>query len=272
MFFCIFVFYVDFNKNQNYLKFAVLNIGQGDAIFIESPTGVQMLFDAGPHGKINSQIHKVLPFYDKSIDAIFVTHPDADHIGGFQYILENFKIAYAFEAGTTSDSILYENLTKEIKNQKIPKVILHKGMKIHIGGGAHIEIIFPDRDVSFWDTNDGSLVARLVYREHSFLLTGDATSVTEKVLVEKNTEEELKSTFLKVAHHGSHSSTRDFFLEKVDPEYALISVGLKNNYGHPHPDILSLLEEKGVETLRTDMLGSIVIKSDGENLKFKFHK
>ncbi len=267
---CIFVYYLDFRENRRTLTFAILDIGQGDAIFIESPTGVQLFFDGGPPGKINSKIKNALPFYDKNIDALFATHPDADHVGGFDYLVKNYKIKYFFESGVLGDSLLYSNLKKEVEKNKITSLNLDANMKLHIGGGAYIEIIFPDRDVTFWDTNEGSMVARLVYGEHEFLLTGDIGAYTEKILVDKGVD--IKSDFLKVGHHGSRGSTRDFFLEKVDPEYALVSVGLKNNYGHPHPDVLSLLEEKGVETLRTDMLGSIVIKSDGENLKFKFHK
>jgi competence protein ComEC len=145
-------------------------------------------------------------------------------------------------------------------------------MRLDIGGGAIIDILFPDRDVSTWATNDGSVVARLSYGKTSVMLTGDATTVTEKIVLSENPPSELASTVLKVGHHGSRTSTGASFVKAVGPAYALISDGKDNKYGHPHQDTLDTLLSHGVKIFRTDLLGNIIMKSNGENVTFSFSK
>lgn len=267
-----FLFYIDWQNSHRKLTFAMLDMGQGDALFIESPTGTQILVDAGPPKKVLSKLARVMPFFDKSIDAIIITNPDQDHIGGITDILKVYKVGKIFESGTTSDSRTYKDLKSEIKNKNIKNLLVKKGMSLDIGGGARIDIIFPDRDVSLWETNDGSTVARLVYGDTRVMLTGDATKKTESLILESNKREELKSDILKVGHHGSHTSTSEDFLKAVAPEYDLISLGKDNKYGHPHKDILELLGKYTKNIFRTDELGTIVLKSDGKNQDFSFIK
>ena len=133
-------------------------------------------------------------------------------------------------------------------------------MKLNIGGGAVIDILFPDRDVSSWTTNDGSIVARLSYGSTSVMLTGDSTTKTENIILKENSETRLRSTILKVGHHGSRTSTSPEFVKAVSPRYALISDGKDNKYGHPHKETLDTLSLFGVEIFRTDLLGAIIIK------------
>jgi competence protein ComEC len=167
-----------------------------------------------------------------------------------------------FEPGTLTDSKTYQNLKTEIKKQNIPDVLVKKGMRLDVGGGAFIDILFPDRDVSSWATNDGSLVARLSYGNNSIMLTGDAPIKTEQIVLKENKESDLKSTFLKVGHHGSRTSTGESFVKAIAPTYALISDGKNNKYGHPHKETLDILTNLGVKILRTDLLGSIILKCD----------
>lgn len=268
----IFIFHLDWRNTHRELTFAMLDVGQGDAFFVESPTGTQILFDGGPPRKISGQLAKVMPFYDKNIDALVITNPDADHIGGFLDVLKNYKIGKVFESGTFNDSKTYQNFKNEIKNQNIPDILAKRGMKLNIGGGAFIDILFPDRDVSSWETNTGSIVARLVYGETSVMLTGDAPVETEKIILSENSPEQLHSDILKVGHHGSRSSTSPEFLQAVSPTYTLISVGENNKYGHPHREILDALASFGAKIFRTDEIGTIIIKSDGQNERFSFLK
>ena len=271
-----FLFYQDFQSFHRGLTFAMLDVGQGDSLFIESPTGTQILVDGGPPRKILSALSRIMSPFDRTIDGIIITNPDQDHIGGFEEVLKVYEVDRIFEPGTYNDSKTYQNLETEIdnkiKNKKIQKILVKKGMRLDIGGGAVIDILFPDRDVSFWDSNDGSVIAKLAYGETSVMLMGDATAETEKIILNEFSKTTLESTILKVGHHGSRTSTSALFVEAVAPNYALISNGRDNNYGHPHRDTLDILASFGTKIFRTDLLGNIVVKSDGTKEVFSFQK
>ncbi|MBP9715339.1 MAG: MBL fold metallo-hydrolase [Candidatus Pacebacteria bacterium] len=268
----ILILHLNIKDKKDYLTFAMLNVGQGDALFIESPTGTQILIDGGPPRKILSRLSRVMPLFDKSIDAIIITNPDLDHIGGFLDVLKVYKVGQVYEAGTWNESKTYENLKNKIKEKNIPISLAQKGMRIKLGGGAVLDILFPDRDVSTWTTNDGSVVARLTYGETSVMLTGDATSETEKLILGSNPISDLDIDILKIAHHGSRTSTSDIFVEAVSPEYALISSDGGKKYGHPHKETLDTLNSFGSKIFRTDLLGTIIMKSDGLKETFSFLK
>ena len=143
-------------------------------------------------------------------------------------------------------------------------------MRLNLGGGAVIDILFPDQDVSTWATNDGSVVARLTYGTTSIMLTGDATQKTEMIILGENSKTQLASTILKVGHHGSRTSTSPTFVQAVAPTYALISDGKDNKYGHPHRETLNNLTQFGAKIFRTDLLGTIIVKSDGSVLRWQY--
>jgi len=258
----VFLIVLDWQNSHREFTFAMLDIGQGDALFIESPNGTQVLIDGGPPRKILSQLSKVMSPFDRSIDVIIITNPDEDHIGGLQDVLKNYKVGEVFESGTWSDSKTYQNLEEEFKNKKIPDILAKKGMRLDLGGGAVIDILFPDRDVTNWETNTGSVVARLSYKNTSFMLTGDAPMSTEKIILGEFSPAQLHSNILKVGHHGSRGSTSPEFLKAVSPSDALISVGKDNKYGHPTQEVLNLLSQTGAKVFRTDQLGTILIKCD----------
>ena len=258
----IFLIRLDWQNSHRGLTFAVLDVGQGDGIFIESPTGTQIMFDAGPPRKVLGPLQKIMSPFDKSIDAIIITNPDADHIGGLLDILKNYKVGKVFESGALTDSKTYQNLKEEIKKQNIPNILAKRGMRLDIGGGAVIDILFPDRDVSEWATNDGSVVARLSYGNTSIMLTGDSTAKTEKIILSENSPAQLASTILKVGHHGSRTSSSLGFVKAVSPIYAFISDGKDNKYGHPHQDTLNTLAQFSAKIFRTDLLGTIIMKCD----------
>jgi competence protein ComEC len=244
------------------LKIAFLDIGQGDAIYIEAPNGRDMIIDGGPPGALLPVLSSVMPFSDHSIDVIVVTNPDQDHFAGFVDLLDSYEVGAVVEPGTYNKSKIYARLEGLIEEKKIPKLIARKGMKIDLGGGVHFDVLFPDRDVSTWKVNDGSIVGRLVYGNTSVMLTGDAPQKTESYILGN----ELKSDILKVGHHGSRTSTSESFVKEVDPQYAVISDGKDNTYGHPHQETLDTLEKIGAIILRTDLFGTIIFESDGIRL------
>ena len=268
----IFLFYTDWQNSHRELTFAMLDVGQGDGLFIESPSGTQIMFDGGPSHKVLGPLQRVMSPFDKRIDALVITNPDADHIGGFLDILKNYKVDRVFESGTLTDSKIYQSLREEMKKQNIPDILVKRGMKLDLGGGVTIDILFPDRDVSEWATNDGGVVAHLFYGKTSIMLTGDAGVKTEQIILSENSEALLKSTILKVGHHGSRNSSSSSFVKAVSPTYALISDGKNNNYGHPHQEVLNTLSQFGTKIFRTDIIGTIVMKSDGKNEVFSFKK
>jgi len=260
----IFIFYLNFKNSGKELTIAVLDVGQGDAIYIESPTGAQILIDAGPPRKILSELARVVPLFDRRIDAIVITNPDADHIAGFADVIKHYEVGMVLQPGTENSSKTFQNLKKEIENKKIKNILAKKGMRLHLGGGAVLDILFPDRDVSGWTTNDGSIIAKLTYGETEIMLTGDATSTTEQFVLKSFPHEYLDVDILKVGHHGSRTSTSEAFLRALTPEYAIISSGKGNTYGHPHSDVLDALAQAGTQVFRTDLTGTVLVKTDGK--------
>ena len=256
------------STNNNLLKVAFLDVGQGDAIYVEAPNGKQMLFDAGPGPLVLQKLAEVMPFGDRSIDMIVITNPDKDHIGGFIDVLENYDVDLVLEPGTKKDTLVYKNLEEEIINQNIKKEIARRGMIINLDTTKNIyfDVLFPDRDVSNFDVNDGSIVGKLVYGSQSYMLTGDSTKYTELLI--KNNEDPLTLTasVLKLGPHGSRTSTSVLWLEQVRPELAIISAGKNNSYGHPHKDILDRLNSFNIPYLGTYQNGTIILKTDGVSI------
>ncbi len=255
----------------NQLTVSMLNIGQGDAIYIKAPNGVEMVVDGGPDQKLLSELGTMMPFFDKSIDMIVVTNPDKDHYAGFIDALDRYKIKTLVEPGTDSSTPTYYAFKEKIKEKGVKETIVRKGTKIILDENKNIylEILFPDRDVSGMSTNDGSLVSKLVYGNTCIMLQGDSPSEIEKYLLSVEKPENLKCQILKAGHHGSRTSTSKEYVKSVNPEFVLISDGQNNRYGHPHKEVLETLKNIGVKVLRTDLDGRITFVSDGISWKRK---
>lgn len=265
----IFIWYAAVNEDRSgLLLVAFLDAGQGDAIFIESPSGNQVLVDGGPDRSILRQLSKVMPFYDRSIDMLIVSNPDKDHFAGFLDILRSFKIGAVVEPGTVGASAEYKTFEKLIEEKPAPRFLARRGQVIDLGGGAFLEILFPDRDVSGVDVNNGSIVAKLSYGATSFLLTGDAPQNIEEYIARLDGKR-LDVDVLKVGHHGSRTSTSETLLGFASPTYAVISAGKENKYGHPHQEVLDRLKQFEAKTLGTYEVGRIVMESDGETILVK---
>jgi competence protein ComEC len=172
------VWYAVLTASHDTLRVSFLDIGQGDAIFIESPTGANMLIDAGANAKILRQLGKVLPFYDRTIDVAMATHPDKDHIGGFADVLNSYKVGMLLEDGNDSETNI-DDVMQGIADQKgVKRLIATRGMVIDLGGGAQVFILFPSGNTEGWETNRASIIAKLGYGETSFMLTGDAAVIS----------------------------------------------------------------------------------------------
>ena len=274
----VFSFYATWREERNgIMTVAFLDVGQGDAIFIEAPSGNQILIDGGPSKSVLRELSKVMPFYDRSIDVVIASHADQDHVGGLPDVLKKYKVNVFIEPGVSGESSSYQELEKIIAEKEISsnspenkigikKVLARREMVIDLGDGAILQILFPDRDPDGMETNMASIVARLVYGENEFLFTGDSPIVIENYLVSLGG---LESDVLKIGHHGSKTSTNQAFASAVSPEYAVISVGKDNKYGHPNQEVLDILNNFGTQISRTDKSGRIIFKSDGVNLKIK---
>ncbi|MBU1557506.1 MBL fold metallo-hydrolase [Patescibacteria group bacterium] len=281
-FFCVnvFIWYGVFVEERNFVTVAFLDVGQGDAIFIESLDGKQILIDGGANSQVLQQLAKVMPFYDRSIDMVILTHPDQDHIGGLPAVLESYTVDFVMESGVGSDNGTYEEFENIIQKKQIQKITAQQGQKIFLcnlrevrlpeephGCESYLEVLFPvgDLDISEFEPNTASVVLKLTHGENSFLFTGDSPRSIEKYLVE-SLGDYIDVDVLKLGHHGSKTSTSDLFLGFTSPEYTIASVGENNSYGHPHQEILDLLRQFEIPLLRTDKEGTIIFKSDGRSL------
>jgi len=262
-------------RPSNLLRVYFFDIGQGDSIFVDTPSHGRILIDGGPNRRVLSELGKVLPFSDKRIDVVIETHPDKDHIGGLPEVINRFKVGLFLEPGVESENRIDDELHRVLKEKNVPSFLARRGMTIDFLDGVKLVILFPNQDVSRWETNDASIIAKLVYGEKSFLLTGDATIKSENLLMSLDLptgqagSEIINSTVLKAGHHGSRTSTSPLFAERVSPEYAVISAGKDNSYGHPHKETIDTLSKVGAKILSTIGLGTIEFETDGEALRVK---
>jgi competence protein ComEC len=253
------------NNHKGLLFVSFLDIGQGDAIFIQAPNGRQILVDGGPDKILLRELGKVMSIFDRSIDAIMITNPDKDHIGGFINLMQRYGVDTLIEPGTISPSDTYKTVETLAKDKNINKVIARRGMNIILDKerNVYIHILFPDHDVSKQSTNDGSIIAKLTFGETSVLLQGDAPQNSERYLFYLN-KTELDSDILKVGHHGSRTSTDRDYVLAASPRFAVISLGKDNKYGHPHKETMDTLNALNIPILRTDIEGRISFESDGK--------
>lgn len=262
------IFHLVYYISGSELIISFLDVGQGDAIFVKVPGGIQVLVDGGANAEILRELGKVMPFYDRSINVIIATHADQDHIGGLVEVLKRFKVDLFLRSNATSSSAVYLELENLIKEKKIREEIIMSPKILSLGPGAELDIIFPTQDTTGWETNEASIVSKLVYGENSFLLTGDSPQLIEKYLVGKYGNF-LDSDVLKVGHHGSKNSSAELFVGTVSPIYAVISAGLNNRYGHPSQEVLDIFAQFQDKVLQTLGAGMIVFKSDGTNISVR---
>jgi len=252
-------------------RFLVVNffdVGQGDAIFIETLNRRQVLIDGGPDNAVMEKLGKEMPFFDREIDLVILTHPDADHLAGLISVAENFQIGQVLTNGSKSDSLFYQKWMELLDKKDVPIETAKAGQLIDLGGGIALKVLWPDySQIGKFSSSDGnnlSVVVQLVYQQAEVLLTGDIEKKAENFLVR---QDGLESDVLKVAHHGSKNSSSFDFIEAVSPRFSVISVGADNRFGHPYSLVLEIL--KKTDILRTDISGDIEMKTDGIDWQIK---
>jgi competence protein ComEC len=252
-------------KGPQLLEVNFFDVGQGDAIFIEGPQRHQILIDGGSSSIILEKLAKEMPFWDRTIDLVVLTHPEKDHLAGLIEVLKRYKVENILWTGIIRDTPEFKEWEKLIENEGAEIFIAKSGQKIACE--FSLDVLYPFENLEgqeLKDSNNTSIVAKLIFGENSFLFTGDAYKSVERELLAK--EIDIDSDILKVAHHGSKTSSSEEFIAEVSPETAVISVGKNNTYGHPHQEVLDTLKKYGIKILRTDLEGDIKIFSDGENI------
>lgn len=266
----IIIWFFNFNlrNSKELLKVYFIDVGQGDAIFIEAPNGVQMLIDAGRDAGIVSKLGRITGFFDNNIDIVLATHPDSDHIGGMPLVFDRYKVSNFVDSLAIGENQIYKSLVEKINIDKSNYFFGERGMIIWLDKvrGVYFQVYYPDsQNIKSTDTNELSIIGKLVYGDISFLLTGDAGKMPETILY-TNDGELLKSEVLKVGHHGSRNSSSPYFIEMVNPKYAIISAGLNNSYGHPHKEVMDILRENNIEILETGKEGTVKFYTNGIDL------
>ncbi len=241
---------------EDKIKIDFFDVGQGSAILIDAPNGNQALIDGGPSGAILNKLGEALPFSDRKIELVILTHPDSDHLSGLIEVLRRYEVGQILETGIADSSAEYQVWNDLIEAKNVPVVFARAGQAIKIADNLIIEILYPLDKISgqnFKNTNNTSIVSKLFYGKNILLFTGDAEGAVENPLLFSGAD--LRADILQVAHHGSKNSTSNEFLAAVAPQIAVIQVGAKNRYGHPAQELLDRL--KGVEIFRTDQDGDV---------------
>lgn len=257
----IILFLTGCNKDH-LLSIHIIDVGQGDSILIQTPNKKNILVDGGDEDAQHIVKNYLKRKKVKSLDIIIATHPDTDHIGSLDYIVENFSVKSIYMPEQSVDSESYINLVNSCNSKKLTPEYLYKGDNISIEKNIDINVLSPSYIQG--DNNLNSIVFTLDFNQNSFLFTGDAEEENESDII--NSFDLDYVDFLKVGHHGSNSSTTDEFLEETSPDVAAISCGYKNSYGHPHKQTLENLSKHSVLTYRTDQIGDIVFFSDGQTI------
>ncbi|MDP2676812.1 MAG: ComEC/Rec2 family competence protein [bacterium] len=247
------------------MEVSFLDVGQGDAIFIETPDGTQMLIDGGPNKKVLSELGDILPFSDRSIDVVMATHSDQDHIGGLIDVLERYDVGTIIESGFVGETGVYAEWVRARDGEDADIVFAKRGMRVQLDTHVFFDILWPQHVEGLKNPNDASIVGKLIYGDTCFIMTGDAERNSEMRLL----YDDIDCEVLKVGHHGSKTSTSDAFVRAVSPAIAIISAGKENRYGHPHQIILNVLEKAGAEIFRTDIDKTIILHSNGSNVLLK---
>ncbi len=254
-----FFFLAERKEEQWPLVVSFLDVGQGDAILINYQNKYQILIDGGPdERKLMRELAKTMPLGDHQIEIIISTHPDRDHFVGLLAVAKKYHSQAFFYNGQRTNDELWQELRQVLERQRVSQYILLEGSSLKIGQDFLLNFFNPDKvDKGLQAKNKNSIVARLDYKQNSFLFTGDADYDAEADMIfDKENIDDID--WLKVGHHGSQTSTSDFFLARVKAKNAIISVG-KNSYGHPNSEVLEKLTKTGARIFRTDKMGTVSI-------------
>lgn len=249
------------NKNKDFC-IHIIDVGQADSILITTPSNKNMLIDGGDEDSA-----KIIKSYlknkkVKNLDVVVATHPDSDHIGSLDYIIDNFDVEKIYMPKQSTDSECYINLIESCNKKNLKVNYLSKDDSFNLDYYTEIYVLSPNYITD--NNNSNSIVLNISYKNNNFLFTGDCEEANEMDMINSYDLEDID--FLKVAHHGSSTSSSLAFLEETTPDIAVISCGYKNSYGHPHRSTLDNLESVNSKVFRTDVNGSMQFYSDGNKI------
>lgn len=258
------------NLNANgVIEVSYLDVGQGDATYIKV-NDMDILIDAGSKSDVDNLMKQLEEKNIDDFEIIVATHPHEDHIGGMTKVLQTYKVESFYMPKVEHSTKTFENMLREVENQGLKVKVLKEGINIDIGEGALLETFSPTQD-SYSNLNNYSPIMKLTFGNKSFLFTGDAEKDVEAEVLSKY-KDKLDSDVIKFGHHGSSTSSSKSFIEAVSPIYGIISCGVDNSYGHPHKEILKLIQDMNIEAYRTDTQGQITVISDGNNIEIETEK
>lgn len=242
--------------NDRKTKIVFCDVGQGDGAYIRVKNKIDILIDSGPDKKILECLGKFMPFWDKKIELIFISHHDKDHYGGLFYLIDRYRIGKIITVDYRFDKKKYKELVNKIKSKKINYYFVYEGDKIEVLQD-YFRIYWPPIYIKTYDSNDYSLI--LVFQENGFktIFTGDASPLSLNKLSDKSL---ANADILKIPHHGSKNGLTKSFLDLANPRIAVISVGKNNSYGHPSKQVLDMLKAKNIQIKRTDIDRHILFK------------
>lgn len=237
------------------------SIGQGDSALIQTAARQNILIDGGPDRSVLTKLGSALPWGDKQLDLVVLSHPHADHVTGLTYVLERYKVGRVLMNDAVHTTPEYLRFLELVKEKNIPVTIGRVGQRFLLDGGVTLEVLWPQ--VSFAgaqvdDLNATSIVNRVSFGQNSVLFTGDTTDANEQAMLQAGVN--LKADILKVAHHGSRTSTSREFIKAAAPQVAVVSAGANNSYGHPHAELIERLNSLVPAVLRTDQDGDIIFR------------
>lgn len=241
-----------------------LDAGQGDAILVRTPNDRFVLIDGGPDDKVLTELSDVMPFFSRRIDLVILTHAHSDHINGLVSVLKRYDVPAVLITGAVAHGSYYDEFMDIIAGKNIRLFIAESGNDFDFGGGVFLDILYPVESIfakKIENTNNASIVSKLVYGKSSALLTGDAENESEKEQL--STDFDLSADILKAGHHGSRTASSPAYLKSVNPEIAVIQCGAGNKFSHPHPETLTNLSGIGVQKIyRTDLNGRVRFSFD----------
>ena len=255
------VYYAEAERN---LVIHFFDVGQGDGIFFELPNHVQVLIDGGPGSGILAKLGSVMPFWDHTIDVVILTHPHADHLDGLIDVLKRYDVGMVIESGVSYVTSDYDEWNRLLAQKHVHVVYAHAGERVSLSERAVLDILYPFKDMvgaRFANVHDSMVVTKLSYGSSTALFMGDAEKIIEYRLMGSGIA--IAADVLKIGHHGSKTSSTEEFLHAVNPRYAVISVGRKNRFGHPHQEVIERIRKFGIKLFRTDEDGNVTFVSDG---------
>ncbi len=258
LFLLSYVIFIEAGRNNLTVYF--FDVGQGDSILIQTPYRQKILIDGGPDNSVIYKLGRYLPFYDREIDLVILTHPDADHLIGLVEVLKRYKINNVLLTGIQNNTPAYQYFADLVKEKNIKKIFARQPISFYLGNNLLLEIIYPINDLAIHPPktlNDSSIVAKLESGEKSILFTGDAPLSVENFLLKSRID--VGADVLKISHHGSKGSSGINFLKAVAARLAIISVG-QNTFGHPAPEVLERFLNLKISVLSTEQSGDIIIQ------------